>query len=62
MVRGYTDPAEHEVANERSSLIPSQRGVPPPNLHLSFSAPHKMILTNRRLGFPLPAQSILLLP
>ncbi len=37
-VRGYTDPAEHEIASERSSLIPSQRGVPPPNRHLSSSA------------------------
>lgn len=57
MVRGYTDPAEHEIVNERSSLIPSQRGVPPPNHHLSFSAPHKIIFSHRRLAlFPLPAQ------
>ncbi len=39
MMRGYTDPAEREVVKERSSFIPSQRGVPPPNYHLSLTQP-----------------------
>lgn len=62
-VRGYTDPAEHEVPmrGRRRSYRVSEV-YPRPITTSHFSAPHKMILTNRRLGFPLPAQSILLLP
>lgn len=52
MMRGYTDPAVHEIANERSSLISRQRGVPPPNHHASLPALGDVVLLSRHPGYP----------
>lgn len=51
-MRGYTDPAVHEIANERSSLISRQRGVPPPNHDSLLPDSNEVILLSPGFAHP----------